>query len=103
MRNEVSGVSFELVDGTRYYLPHENDFAEQRCRFWAECFEADLAREPRPEPHPYYKALADAKDRSAAARHFWPVWEPGSEQPFFCPYDVNALILEGRFIDIPFG
>jgi len=69
-----------------------------------ECVNADMERRMRPEPHPYYKALCQAKDRRAAVRLFYPEWDPekSTRNPVF-PYNLWTLIEEGRLEDFPFA
>jgi hypothetical protein len=104
IRKEVRGNSFELIDGTRFYLDPDPEFSSERWRFLMECVDADMERRMRPEPHPYYRALCQAKDRREATRLFFPEWDPEKDtrNPVF-PYNLWTLVEEGCLEDFPFA
>ena len=66
LRDDSGMRYFDLVDGSRFYLDPDPVFTQNRWAFLMECVNADMERRMRPEPHPYYKALCQAKDRRAA-------------------------------------
>jgi len=102
LRDDSGMRYFDLVDGSRFYLDPDPVFTQNRWAFLMECVNADMERRMRPEPHPYYKALCQAKDRRAAVRLFYPEWDPekSTRNPVF-PYNLWTLIREGRLVDAP--
>ena len=104
LRDDSGMRYFDLVDGSRFYLDPDPVFTQNRWAFLMECVNADMERRMRPEPHPYYKALCQAKDRRAAVRLFYPEWDPekSTRNPVF-PYNLWTLIEEGRLEDFPFA
>ena len=103
MRAESRGDSFELEGGSRYYLDLQPILAQEFVGFTSACIRADYARQMRPEPHRYYRALCKAKDRREAIRLYFPKWTPEDTQHPNCPFNVWTLVFEGRLEDMPFA
>ena len=82
--------SFVFEDGSRYYF----DPASGECFLHSmDCLRAQGDCEPFPEPPETLKAIARARDRSAALNQLYP---SGSFGVF--PYEVEALIERGELV-----
>jgi hypothetical protein len=82
--------SFVLEDGTRYYF----DPASGDCFLHSmDCLRAQGECEPFPEPPETLKAIAKARDRSAALNQLYP---NGSFGIF--PYEPEALVERGELV-----
>jgi len=104
MQAAARGESFELEGGGRFYLDPEPTFTQERLRHVFECVQADYERKMRPEPHRYYRALCEAKNRRAALnKYFLPEWTPDAPRAPLFPYNVWVLVEEGRLVDQPFA
>ncbi len=84
--------SFILEDGSRYYYnPASGEIFLHSC----DCLRAQgsEAREPFPEPPETIKALAKARDRTAALNQLYPSGTFG-----IFPYEVEALVERGELV-----
>ncbi len=79
----------ELADGSRYYFDPQEAW-KITFGYFTDSMDADYKREPRPEPPDLLKAVADARDRSAALSL---VMDGGSHLPL----DREALGERGEF------
>ena len=102
MRANSRGGSFLLEDGTRFEFDPQPQLAQEFVGHTSACIRADLAREMRPEPHRYYRAIAKARDRKSAFNMLYD-WEPTDKQHPPCPYNAWVLVGEGRIEDVPFA
>ncbi len=81
---------FELRDGRRYYFDPQEAW-KITFGYFADSMDADYLRVTRPEPPDLLKAVADARDRSAALSL---VMDGG----FHLPVDREALVECGEFV-----
>ena len=84
--------SFELEDGSRFYF---DPASFEVFLHNSECLEAQSAGKTTfPEPPPVVKAIARARDRTAALKK---VFEGGY---MVMPYDTEALVERGEFVPV---